>query len=328
MSISKISFFCTLLILFLLAGCNDLSPYLKASGDYAKALDGSVSTLRSMKDYNSQMCQQRMQYDYLFHRIIDKKSGTTNAYWADYSKKFMYEVTLSNGKKVKQNWDTHCKQVQISDDIVNKALSGLSAYASALNTIAARDYSGANIKPLADDTITLASKLNAPSKITDIATALTMPLQQLAGALMMNYAEGQVEKIVKEADPSVTKILDLIGEYIDALTEEELDLEDQMKNTINAADSRLTGDSMEKLQFNELAFRWTYDLQAKKDAIQTLSGALKKLQDAEKALVTAGSKQDPNTEEELKTVLANAAIVINDIQAVSNAIQSKGGTSK
>jgi hypothetical protein len=326
MGILKISFFCTLLILFLLAGCN-LSPYLKASGDYAKAMDGSVSTLRSMKDYNSQMCQQRMQYDYLFHRIEDKKQGTT-AYWADYSKNFEYDVTQPDGKVVKQNWDTHCQQVQISDDIVNKALSGLSAYANALNTIATRDYSGANIKSLADDTISLASQLNAPSKSTDIAKSLTAPLQQLAGALMMSYTEGQVKIIVKEADPSVTEILDLIGKYIDALTEEEIAVEHQMKKTIDAADSRLTGDSMEKLQFNELAFRWTNDLQVKKNAIQTMSSALKKLQDAEKALVTAGSKQDPNTAEELKTVLANAAIVISDFQAVSNAIQGKGGTSK
>jgi hypothetical protein len=323
----KIFFSCMLLALFLLVGC-DLSPYLKASGNYAKALDDSISALRSMKDYNSQMCQQRVQLDYLFHRIEDKKSGKAPTYWADYSKKFKYPVIQTDGTEVDQNWDTHCKQIQISDDIVNKALSGLSAYANALNTIATKDYSGANIKSLATDAINLTGKLNIPSKVTDIAKALSDPLAQLSGVLLMKYAEGKVEKIVEEADPSVTNILDVIGIYIDALTEEEFAVENEMKDTINAADSGLSGDAMENLKFNELVSRWTSNLQTKRDAMQSISGALKKLRDAEKALVTAGNKPDPNTAEELKTVLANAAIVIGDIQALNNAIQGKGGTSK
>lgn len=324
MNISKVSFTYVLLVLLLLSGCGP-SAYLTASGNFAKALDDSTSTLRGMKDYNSQMCQQRMQLDYLFHRIENKKSGDSPIYWANYSKEFKYKVKQTDGTDVDQDWDTHCKQVQISDAIVNKALSGISAYANALNTLTAKDYSASNMKSLSNDVIDLAGKLNTPSKVTDIAKALPDPIQQLTGVLLAMYAKKEIKKVVKEADPSVTKILDGIGKYLDALIVEELDVENQMRNTINAADAGLSGDSMEYLQFNELASRWVSDLQAKKDAQQMLSSALKKLRDAENALATAGKQPDPDTADELKIVLGNATVVIGDIQALNNAIQGKGG---
>lgn len=327
MKISKVPCACVLLVLLLLAGCAS-QAYLTASGNFAKALDDSASTLRGMKDYNSQMCQQRIQLDYLYHRIEDKKLGRTPIYWADYSKKFTYKVTQIDGKVIDQNWDTHCEQIQISDAIVNEALSGLSAYANALKTLSNKDYSGSDMKSLANDAITLAGKLNAPSKVTDIAKALPDPLQQLSGVLLATYAKKEIRKVVKEADPSVTKILDGIGKYIDALMAEELDVEHQMRDTINAADAGLSGDSMEILAFNELASRWASDWQAKKEALQTLSGALKKLRNAESALATASKQPVPDKADELKTVLGNAMVVIGDIQALNNAIQAKGGTNK
>jgi hypothetical protein len=327
MNISKGLCTCLLLVLSLLAGCGS-SAYLTASGNYAKALDDSASTLRGMKDYNSQMCQQRMQLDYLFHRIEDKKAGKPPIYWGAFPKKFKYPVTQADGPVKDQDWNTHCEQIQIGDAIVNKAISGLSAYAKALKTLSTKDYEGADVKSLADGAIDLAGKLNTPSRVTDIAKKLPDPLQQLSGVLLSGYAKNGVKKIVKEADPSVRKILDGIGKYIDALMAEELDVEDLMRNTLNAVDQGLSDDPMDQLQFTELASRWVSDLRARKEVLRTLSGALKDLQDAESALATAGNQPDPDRANGSKIVLGNAMIVIGNIQALNNAIQGKGGTNQ
>ena len=328
MNISKGLCTCVLLVLLLSAGCGGPSAYLTASGNYAKALEDSTSTLRGMKDYNSQMCQQRMQLDYLFHRIEDKKAGNPPVYWGDFPKKFKYPVIQADGSVKDQDWNTHCEQIQIGDAIVNRALSGLAAYADALKTLSTIDYSGSDMKSLANDAIDLAGKLNTPSRATDIAKALPDPLQQLSGVLSSMYAKNGVKKIVKEAGPSVRKILDGVGKYLDALMAEELDVENQMRNTLNAVDQGLSDDPMEQLQFSELASRWGSDLRAKKDAQRTLSGALKGLQEAESALASAGDQPNPDKANELKMVLGSAIVVIGDIQALNNAIQGKGGTNK
>lgn len=327
MNIVKVHCLFAWLILLLFSGCTP-SAYLTASGNYAKAMNESISTIKGMKNYNAEMCQQRMRLDYLFHRIEDKKLGKNPIYWANYPKEFRYVVKQTDGTSIEQNWNTHCKQIQVSSEIVNNALSELSTYANAINIVATKDYSGSDMKSLVNDTIDLAGKLNMPSKPTDIAKTLTNPIQQLAGILMAKYVKNEINKIIREAEPSVTMILDRTGNYIDALLEEQLDIESLMEDAINSVDSGLTGDSMEILQFNELASLWINDLQVKKEALQTLSGALKKLKGAQSALAKAGNQLEPDNAEELKTVLGNVVVVIDDIQAVNNAIQGKGGTSK
>ena len=333
MNIPKVYCTCVLLVLLVLAGCGS-SAYLTASGNFATAMDNSVSTLRSMKGLNTQLCEQRAQLDYLFHRITKQnffeiKDGKPEyLYWSDYTAKFKYEVPKADGTSEKQTWETHCNQVTTADAVVDKVLGGLSAYANALKIVSTKDFSGKDVTSLAADANKLAGQLGAPSKATGIAGALANPLGQLSGVLLATYAKEEVNKVVKEADPSVTNILDGISKYIDALMAEESDAEDLMRNTIKAADARLSGDSMELLQFNELASRWVSDLQSKKNAQQTLSGALKKLRTAETALLTAGEQPHPDKAKELETVLGNAIIVIGDIQALNNAIQGKGGTNK
>ena len=335
MNILKTFYAYVLIVLLTLVGCAP-SPYLKASGDFATAMDNSVSALRGMEDINSQLCQQRAQLDYLFHRLKNEnyyKDTTKNGapvylYWAKYEEKFEYEVPQSDGSCVKQTWETHCKQVKTADAMVDKALGGLSAYANALKTVSTKDFSGTDMTSLTNDANKLAGQLGAPSKATDIAKALANPLGQLSGALLKNYAEHKAAEVVKAADADVTEILDRVGRYIDAILDEENDTDDAMRNVLNAADKGLTGDSMEILQFSELASRWMNDLQAKKDAQQKLAGVLKKLRNAEVALATAGKQEKPDAAAELKTVLENASIVISDIQALNNAIQGKGGNKK
>jgi uncharacterized protein YeaO (DUF488 family) len=333
MNILKTFYAYVLIALLTLVGCGP-SPYLKASGDFATAMDNSVSTLRGMEDLNSQLCQQRAQLDYLFHRLTNTNYKDTTKdgkpvylYWANYAAKFEYEVPQSDGSFKKQSWETHCNQVKIADAVVDKALSGLTAYANALKTVSTKDFSGTGVKSLADDATNLAGKLGAPSKATDIAKTLANPLGQLSGALLQKYAEHKAAEVVKAADAGVTEILDGVGKYIDALLEEELATDHDMRDYLNATDKGLTG-SMEILQFSDLASRWMNDLQAKKDTQQKLAGVLKKLQKAEVALATAGKQEKPDTAAELKTVLENASIVISDIQALNNAMQGKGGNKK
>ena len=316
--------------LSVLAGCGSQSPYLKASGDFATAVDNSMSTLRGMKDLNSRLCQQRARLDYLFHRLEQRKLPESDkpVYWAAYPTKFDYQVPQSDGTFKNQSWKTHCTQIQTADAIVDKALVGLSAYASALKKISTEDFSGADVQSLANDANTLAGKIIAPSRATDIAKTLPNPLGQLAGALLKNYAGHKVAEVVGTADPDVTKILDGVGEYIDALLSEEKDAAGQMSEVLNAADEGLPKNSMEILRFSNLSSRWTDDLQAKMDAQQTLATVLKKLQAAEAALATAGKQEKPDAAAELKTVLGNASVVIGDIEALNKAIQGKGGSNK
>ncbi len=327
MNLSKVFCACVLLALLLLAGCGS-SAYLTASGQYAKALDDSTSAFRCMKDDNSQMCQQRMQLDYLFHRLEDKKAGNPPIYWGDFPRKFKYPVIQADGSVKDQNWNTHCEEIRIGDAIVDRALSGLSVYANALKTLSAQDYSGSNMKPLANDAISLAGKLGAPSRVTDIAKGLPDHIQQLSEVLLSMYVKHGVKKIVKEADPIVRKILDGIGKYLDALLAEELDVENQMRNTLNAVDQGLSDDPMDQLQFTELASRWGSDLRVKKDAQQTLSRVLKDLQEAESALATAGDQSNPDKAAELKIVFGSSMAVIGDIQLLNYPTQCKGGTIK
>ena len=323
------------LIIFLtLVGCAP-SPYLKASGEFATAMDNSVSVLRGMKDLNSQICQQRTQLDYLFHRLTKtnfkdkKKDGTPiYLYGADYAAKFEYEVPQTDGTFQKQSWETHCKQITIADDVMDKAFAGLSAYADALKTVSTKDFSGKDVTSLVTDMSSLVGQLGAPSKSTDIVKALANPLGQLTDALLKTYAEHKVVEVVKASDAYVTEILDRAGKYIDAIHDEENAAEYEMHDVLNLTDKGLTGDSMEILQFSELSSRWINDLRAKKDAQQKLFGALKKLRDAEVALAAAGKQDKPDTAVELKTVLGNTSLVVSDIQALNNAIQGKGGTAK
>lgn len=309
--------------LSLLSGCAS-HPYLKASGDFATAVSAAAPTLQSMKPLNSQLCLESARFDYLFHRI----EASNKVFWAEYFTHTSITNYPDKATATDPSWQMHCEELQKADGLVNKAVGGLSAYASALKAVAGEDYSGADVKTLVNDADTLANSMTSSTKATSVAKTLTDPLATLAGVLEQNYAEKKVAEIVKAADPSVTAILDGIDKYIQALIEEGNNEVTRANIALNAADSSLGKDGLEILQFFQIAATWTDDLQAKIDTQQALAGVVKKLQAAEAALAKAGSQENPDKAPELKTVLGNALTVITDIQALNSAIQGKGGNSK
>jgi hypothetical protein len=202
----------------------------------------------------------------------------------------------------------------MAGDIVNKALDGLSAYAGALKTVSTKDFSGSAMKSAVTDANAALGNISVSSKVTNIGKTLPAPLQSLAGTLLKNYAEHQVGQIVTDADPDVTKILDGVARYLDALHDEGTEVMNRLPDVFDSVDNGLSRNRMEILQVFDVAFRWTLDLHAIMDTQETLAGVVKKLQKAEAALAAAGKQEKPDAAPELKTVSENAFAVVSDIQ--------------
>ena len=170
-----------------------------------------------------------------------------------------------------------------------------------------------------------------PTSAAGFAKGLPAPLAQLSVALLGHH--GQRADIVKAADPAVAGILDTVERYILALVEEEKTAAYAMRDALNAADEALPTDDKRLiihgtdtavpfrnrvmvLEFADLAFRWTDDLQARIDTLQTLAVALGKLRAAEAALAEAVRQGATDTAPELKAVSDNAAAAVREIQAL------------
>jgi hypothetical protein len=211
------------------------SAYLTAAGTFASAAASSTPTMQSAVDFNHALCAQRAQLAFLQHRLegTNTTDGLKAMYaddsrlvsWGDWSSR--YAPQLPDGG-AGPTWTTVCSSMQASDAIVTQLLAALSAYASALKTVASADYSGADIGGLVTNIEgAVAAIPGAPTPATGALKALGSsggqpgPIGQLGGVIKQAYAAGKVKEIVKEADPSVTKILEAIQTYLGAVGLEE-----------------------------------------------------------------------------------------------------------
>ncbi|HUE25331.1 MAG TPA: hypothetical protein VMP89_01040, partial [Solirubrobacteraceae bacterium] len=100
-----------------------------------------------------------------------------------------------------------------SDALFEKSLAALSAYAKALSTVAAEDYSGTDIGQLTTDVSGLIGAIpDAPGGVVAGIKALggsssdPGPVGRLAGTLKQHYASKHIKELVNDAHPSVTVI--------------------------------------------------------------------------------------------------------------------------
>ena len=228
----------------LTAGCSG-GAYLKAADSFASAASTSATTLEGAADFNHRLCARRARLDYLQNRLMgtntaDRKQAGQRLYWDEWFATFRPGV---NGP----TWDEQCKATQNSDALLAKALTALSAYASALAKVTGEDYSGADIGSLVSDVDSLAAAIpGAPSAATSALKALggsstaPGPVGQLGGALKQAYAAKQVKDIAKNAHPAVHTILVTIGRYLDAESAVESQWEHETRVFLNSLDTRLT----------------------------------------------------------------------------------------
>jgi hypothetical protein len=206
-------------------------------------------------DFNHHLCIQRSEIDFLQHRLegTNTADGHKAVSAADPTLVTFNEWFTGFKPKIGEgqygaSWKDTCKSMQASDVIFGKLLTALSAYASALAAVANDDYSGTNIGNLVADLNSLVGSIpGAPTAATAALGALGSsqgqpgPIGQLGGALEQHYAAHKVQDIVKNADPSVTKILAGIGTYLAAVGTDEAQWETDTRTLIDSIEHRLDG---------------------------------------------------------------------------------------
>ena len=305
----------------IVTGC-PRAPYLTASGEFAEATHAGTAGLSPVFDAASDLCRRRAQLDYLVHRL----ETSNERFWRDYYAKATFPVPQSDGTTRELTWKQHCELLQRGDDLLRKGLDALSNYADALKQIAGEDYTGKDFSSLAQDATDLGHSIagnSASSKASDIMKAISDPIGKLVGVLLQGYAEGQVKDIVKRADPSVSAILDSLQRYTQATVEEARDATDKLEQSLNDSDKKLAPDSLQILQFYEIATRWETDLHTATKAQEGMLEIVGKLRKAESALVSAADKDDQSNRDDLKKVVGYASEVVKQLQALKSAINGK-----
>jgi hypothetical protein len=223
-----------------LSGCG--SPYLKAAGKFADTAATTTATLQGVVDFNHTLCKKRAQIDYLQHRLMGNNTVdgrlpplSPMLYWGDWYRQF--KPAAGN------TWSDHCKATQVSDALVNKAISALGDYAAALKTVAGDDYSGKNIGALVSDVSALVGQIpGAPTEATNAVKALgpgsadAGPIGKLGGALKQAYAAKQVKEIVNSSGEPVKAILKSLNDYLTAVDKEETQWENDTTDALSTID--------------------------------------------------------------------------------------------
>jgi hypothetical protein len=304
----------TAVIVFSMMSACCHTPYLTAAGNFGSTMSNSSTELQGLTGLASDLCQERAQLDYVFHRLNqDPHAGAVPRWPSDLS----YEVPQSDGTTRTSTWGKHCEQIALADAVVTKALTLLAQYGKALNDLSGGDYSGKNVTGIVTDVGSdLTTLKTAPSKVTDTLTALAGPLGDIAGMLEKEYAEGQVKAAVKNADPGVKAALAAIINYELGVGAEVADAQHLMKNALEEADKKLPANSMEILRFSDLERKWVSDLATQQQQQGDIGATLGDLQKAEASLVTAGHKDTGS--DEFKSLLKSVAGLAVSAQSSAN----------
>jgi hypothetical protein len=236
------------------AACFVPKQYFKAAGDFADGINASADTMRSAVDLNHQLCSQRAQVDYLQHRLLGTNTvdgsrvpDSPPIYWADFYDRYRTkEGKGPNG--VGLTWSEHCEATRVADEVVNKAIGALSAYANALKSVSGADFSGASIGSTVSDLDTLMKAipgistpvLDAVKGLGSASSTDPGPIGRLAGAIAQHYSAQKVNDVVHNADPAVKTIIGVLKAYLKAVDVEEKQWDEDTRLALNMIDQKLS----------------------------------------------------------------------------------------
>ena len=107
--------------------------------------------------------------DYVAHRIEAAHSQAEVVRWTGYESRVAIETPQKDGSTRSQTWDEHCRDLSRANDVVEKVLTGLAAYAGALQVVADADFTGKSARDLATSAGALIKDISPGSTASDVA---------------------------------------------------------------------------------------------------------------------------------------------------------------
>ena len=219
------------------------SPYLEATGVYAKSLSASVEGFSPAFETAVDLCYRNAQLEHLQHRLQRD--------WDWGQRTPLGDLFLRGGKvKVQRpgsaeialvEVNARCEGLATADALVRKGLDGLDAYAQALLSVDGKlGADGARLGDLAKSGSDLAGSLTTSTSTVGAVAGAVAPVGQALGALARALSTvivtGRLKEVVAHAHPEVVKILHAARAYVQATRLEAQDVELATLTVLNSAD--------------------------------------------------------------------------------------------
>jgi hypothetical protein len=298
-----------------IAGC--ASTYVKTAGDFASTTSDSVKGLQPASGFRGTLCHDSARFDYAFHRLkgpVVNPQTQKPVSIVDYEQVYPY---MDGG----ESWSKLCAEHDVSDKVVANALGALGSYADALAKLTSDDFPGKNIASLATSASALAKQISADSKASKVAASLADPISSIAGAIATQYKRHAIAEVVAKNDAAIARLIGGVGDYLAAVGEESQLARHNLGDALKAADAGMAAGDV--LAYVALATQWTNELDDLDGAMAAARASLAKLGDAETKLRKADGNDDAP---ELKDLLGDLTLILQDVQAVQTAVGGKASS--
>lgn len=306
-------------------------PYVTATGKYAEAVSTSAGALQATGDLAGEICVEKARLTYLQAKLRVAPGGDIT--WS----KWLENAPATAGSTM--TWGAYCGEVRKASQAMGDALGVLEQYATALGALAAEaSYDGADVASLANSTAALAG--DTPTG--GVVKALGEPLQKLSGLLVSRYVQGEIKSFAEQADPHVTKILEVAGKFVSALSSELDGLESLSGPSINMLEAAALPpeanlvaacrpdafkpdecklDPVRVASFMEWSRGLSSEMTRRRSVLSGLSAAITSLQSTQKKFIAASP-----AEHGVKELLGGVAETLTQIAKVRDALAPKKGS--
>ena len=217
------------------AGCGHLpsAGFVDATGRFADAAEQVTQSFGSEIDTAAALCRKRARLDFSQHRIEATAGGdfdwAKGDLWRDWAARHKVSAESSD------TWQVHCDRIASADRLQERALTVIAAYGSSLRTLATgAGYDGSDVSAIAQQASGLASSLagdkGAAKTIRDVVAGVAGPLDKIVSFLVQARTQGELRQLIRDADPSVQKLLGGLLAYTAATDEEARDLDQREKD--------------------------------------------------------------------------------------------------
>jgi len=323
--------------LALMSGC--YAGYEKAAASYAAAVKRSSQELTAEFDLALSICQQRNRV-YLFQKRLtaEPPAWGHDGYLAD-------ELTRLRAPDYKPAQDEQdCEDIVKVSALHHKALRALAAYAHALQALADSDaIFGDSIKDTIDDAAKLALALSGNAKttpVTQFATALASPLDELAKLTAGAWAKHKLKEQIAEADGPIAKLVDALKQYV-GITDAQVrslesvqtgvlqTLEQQMADRASSspkASAPIFG-AISVAELYNLGVQWDSEVRNMRAAQSSYAAVLDRLKAAHSDLGKAGKRDRDELKALVQKVGNDLYTVYSESTKLRKALSALGGAS-
>jgi hypothetical protein len=334
-SVANLTMMGLVLTSVLMAGC--YHGYEKVTADYATLVKQSTIDFSAEFDLALSICQQQNRV-YVFQKRLTAvpPSWGHDGFLADEL------IRLRAPDYVPAKEEQNCDGIVKVSTLHQTALRALAAYAHALQALADSDgIFGDSIKDTMTEAAKLATDFSGDTKtkaVSDFATALASPLNELAKLTAGAWATHELKEQIAEADGPVGKLVDALEQYVqitnlqvkylESLQTGVLQtLEQQMADQIRQAGK--TGapiyGAVSVADLYALSIQWDRDLRSMRQAQTSYQVVLKKLRNAHSDLSKA-EKLDIAAIKSLVVKVGNDLYVIYSESAkLRKALSAAGG---